>query len=93
MGDQQNNTPAVIYDGTNGKQIANIILNGYNISAGGPLGKTGAMRSFRVVDGDLWDHWSESKLLMIRSEDGRVADGRVAALPAEEDSFGLIEFL
>lgn len=92
MGDQ-NNTKAIIYDGENGKELAKIVLNGYNIAAGGPLGKTGAMRSFCVLDGDLWDHWSESRLLMIRAEDGRVADGRVAALPAEEDSFGLLEFL
>lgn len=92
MGDQ-NNTKATIYDEANGKEIAKIVLNGYNIAAGGPLGKVGAMRSFRIVDGELWDHWSEGRPLTIHAEDGRIADGRVAALPAEEGSAGLMEFL
>lgn len=88
-----NNTNAIVYDGESGRKIALIILNGYNISAGGPLGKTGAMRSFKIVKGDLWDEWSERRSLMIRAEDGRTADALVAALPAEADSFGLIEFM
>jgi hypothetical protein len=92
MGDT-NNTKAIVYDGTSGKQIATIVLNGYNIAAGGPLGKVGAMRSFRVETGDLWDVWDAHLTLAIHAEDGRIADGRVAALPAEEGSFGLIEFL
>ncbi len=92
MGDH-NNTKATLYDSENGKELAKIVLNGYNIAAGGPLGKVGAMRSFRVVDGDLWDHWSEGRLIMVHAEDGRIADGRVAALPAEEGSAGLMEFI
>jgi hypothetical protein len=37
--------------------------------------------------------WDAHLTLAIHAEDGRIADGRVAALPAEEGSFGLIEFL
>lgn len=88
-----NNTDAMVYDADSGKKLAQIVLNGYNISAGGPLGKTGAMRSFKIVDGDLFDQWDLRSSLLLHAEDGRVADARVAALPAEDESYGLMEFL
>ncbi|MBK8433734.1 MAG: hypothetical protein IPL28_21705 [Chloroflexi bacterium] len=90
---ETNNTNAIVYDGESGRKLALIVLNGYNIAAGGPLGKSGAMRSFKILKGNLWDEWSERRSLMVRAEDGRTADARVAALPAEENSSGLIEFI
>lgn len=88
-----NNTNAIVYDGESGRKIALIVLNGYNIAAGGPLGTSGAMRSFKLLKGDLWHQWSERRPFMVRAEDGRMADARVAALPIEENGAGLIEFI
>ena len=75
------------------KKIARIALNGYNITAGGPLGRSGSMRSFRFIEGDLWDQWVEQHAITLHAEDGTTIDARVAAFPAEKDSFGFIEFL
>lgn len=82
-----------VYSKTNKKPIAQIVLNGYNISAEKSLGQQGAMRSFSVDDGDLWDHWSRQEALILHDKNGRKAPIKIAALPAEEDGFGLIEFL
>ncbi|MCA9959703.1 MAG: hypothetical protein KC443_11750 [Anaerolineales bacterium] len=75
------------------KLVANIVLNGYNIEQGGPIGRHGAMRSFIILDGDLWDEWSSQKMLTIRSGNGNESNIRVAALPVDDESYGLIEFL
>jgi len=82
-----------VYSKTSKKPIAHIVLNGYNISASKSLGKQGAMRSFSVNSGDLWDPWSLQEALILHDESGRQAPIKIAALPAEEDGFGLIEFL
>ena len=92
MGDQ-NTTRAIVYNEQNGKPIAKVILNGYNISAENAPLSLGAMRSFKLVEGDLWDEWNTREKFILRLEDGQIAKARVAALPAEVDSFGLIEFL
>ncbi|MBK9050340.1 MAG: hypothetical protein IPL78_05275 [Chloroflexi bacterium] len=79
---------------TNGKKpVARIALNGYNIDSGGALGMSGAMRSFRIIKGDLWDQWNNQEMLTIRDDEQSEAQIRIAALPAEDDSFGFVEFI
>lgn len=51
------------------------------------------MRSFRVVRGDLFQQWSTQEQLVLRSEAGQAFPVRIAALPVDEDSSGLVEFL
>lgn len=82
-----------VYDSQNEQPVARIALNGYDIKAGSLLPKTGAMRSFVILEGDLWDSWSSVATLRLRHETGMDVPVRVAALPVEEDSYGLIEFL
>jgi hypothetical protein len=84
--------PATVYD-TKNKPLAQVSLNGHNIAAGGLFGRSGSMRSFRLVTGDLWDYWNNQATLTLRDNDGRESLIRVYALPAEEDSFGFIEFV
>ncbi|MDJ0752007.1 MAG: hypothetical protein QNJ45_00700 [Ardenticatenaceae bacterium] len=86
------NTEAIVFDEEK-NSIAKIILNGYNIAAGGPLGKNGAMRSFKMVEGNLFTEWSLGKRLEVKSEDGRTATIRIAAHPAEQGATGFVEFL
>lgn len=88
-----NNTNAVIYEENGTRPLAQVVLNGYNIAAGGPLGRSGAMRSFKIVEGELWEQWNRGVSLQVRAEDGRVARARIAAHPAEEGAAGFIEFL
>ena len=75
------------------KKVARIALNGYNVASGGPLGRSGALRSFRFLEGDLWDQWAAQQPIELQAEDGRTIEARVAAFPAEKDAFGFIEFL
>lgn len=75
------------------KPVARVVLNGYNIDQGGPLGHEGAMRSFKLLEGDLWQEWATQTPLLLQSELGQQSKIRVAALPAESESFGLIEFI
>lgn len=81
-----------VYNHTNQK-VAKIVLNGYNIEKGGPLGMHGAMRSFKVLQGDLWAAWAAQESLFLRGGSAPTTEIRVAALPAEDEGFGLIEFL
>ncbi|MCA9936154.1 MAG: hypothetical protein H6662_06780 [Ardenticatenaceae bacterium] len=79
---------------THNKQaVAQIVLNGYNIEKGGALGTTGAMRSFKIIRGDLWEEWAGQQNLLLVSNIGQESEVRIAALPVEEESFGLIEFI
>lgn len=75
------------------KRVASIVLNGYNIEEGGPIGRHGAMRSFIVVEGDLWDVWAGQQEITLRNDMGQENKVRVAALPVDSESYGLIEFL
>ncbi len=54
---------------------------------------SGAMRSFVILDGDLWEQWNAVATLRLRHETGTEVSIRVAALPVEDDGYGLIEFL
>ena len=82
-----------VYDPLLEQVIAKLYLNGHSIAAGGPLGKSGAMRSFSLVQGSLIDQWDVQRSLVLRGEDGAEANIRIAALPAEEGETGFIEFL
>ena len=73
--------------------VAKVILNGYNIDHAVSLGDLGAMRSFKIVDGDLWDEWNEQTAVVLADANGQKTLIRVAALPSDDDSFGLIEFI
>ena len=75
------------------RPLAKVILNGYNIESKDAMGRHGAMCSFKIVDGDLWDEWSEQTHLILRTNEGKEATIKVTALPAESDSYGLIEFI
>jgi hypothetical protein len=82
-----------VYDNKKGKLIARISLNGYNIQAGGVFPTSGAMRSFVLLDGDLWEQWNAVESVTLKSELGEQVPVRVAALPVEDDGYGLLEFL
>jgi hypothetical protein len=82
-----------VYDSQKNQLVAKIALNGYDIKAGGLLPTTGAMRSFVILDGDLWNQWNSVSTLRLRHETGTELAVRIAALPVEVDGYGLIEFL
>lgn len=75
------------------RPLAKVVLNGYNIESKDALGRHGAMCSFKIIDGDLWDEWHDQTHLVLRTKEGKEATIKVTALPAEEDSYGLIEFI
>lgn len=82
-----------IHDPHSGKLLACIALNGYDIGAGGLFPTSGAMRSFVLLKGDLWDQWNAVEAVTLTHETGQHVPVRVAALPVEEDGYGLLEFL
>ncbi len=73
--------------------VAKIALNGHNINAGSVFGRTGAMRSFKVVEGNIWDYWERQEPLRIRDEAGNESMLRIFAVPAEMGATGFVEFL
>jgi hypothetical protein len=75
------------------KIIAQVVLNGYNIQAGGPLGASGPMRSFAIMRGSLYEYWSNQLPLMLCDKNGLQVYVRVAALPVERGGMGLFEAL
>jgi hypothetical protein len=82
-----------VYEPQNGRAVARISLNGYDIKAGGIFPDSGAMRSFIMVEGDLWDQWNAVETLVLKNRRGAAVKVRIAALPVEEDGYGLIEFV
>ncbi len=82
-----------VYNSQNRKRVARIALNGYDIHAGGLFPTSGAMRSFVMLEGDLWEQWNAVETLTLKNESGNQVSIRVAALPVEDDGYGLIEFL
>jgi hypothetical protein len=82
-----------VYDSLKNAPVAKISLNGYDIKAGSLLPTAGAMRSFVILNGDLWEQWNACVPLTLRNETGETVPVRVAALPVEDDGYGLIEFL
>ena len=76
------------------KEIGSVVLNGYLFENDSPLGfPQGTMRSFRVVQGNFWDSWNEQRPLSICAANGATVQIRIAAMPADSDSYGLVEFL
>ncbi|MCA9997079.1 MAG: hypothetical protein KDE56_15080 [Anaerolineales bacterium] len=90
---KENTATLQVYSPQQTNAVANIVLNGYNIRGEGPLGKQGSMRSFTIVSGDLWDQWSDQITLRLQDTTGKSSNIRIAALPVEDDGYGLIEFL
>lgn len=82
-----------VYDNNTKDRVARIALNGYDIHAGGLFPTSGAMRSFVLLEGDLWDQWNAVDAVTLKNETGNQVLVRVAALPVEDDGYGLIEFL
>ena len=75
------------------KPVAKVLFSGYRIAAGGPLGQSGALRSFTLLDGDVDQYWALRQPLILRRDDGRQTNVRIAALPVEDGENGFIEFL
>jgi hypothetical protein len=82
-----------VYNHQKSELVAQVVLNGYDIKAGATTVPHGAMRSFRILAGDLWAQWNVQESLILSNDIGHEAEIRVAALPVDEASFGLIEFL
>jgi hypothetical protein len=82
-----------VYDRYQRQVVAEVIFNGYDIRSGAITVPHGAMRSFRIVEGDLWNYWNQQESLILSNDVGQKAQIRVAALPSDEGGFGLIEFL
>ena len=75
------------------QSVATFTLNGYNIEAGGVFGTSGAMRSFKVIEGDIANYWLEQIPLEICDEQGNKSRIRIFAAPANYGGFGFVEFL
>lgn len=82
-----------VLDPRTDRELARVCLNGHVIRPGGPLGQSGAMRSFTLLRGSLRDQWAHQHPLILRKEDGREAAIRIAALPVEDGEAGFVEFL
>ena len=82
-----------VYLASQKKAVAQVVLNGYNIERNEAPGSPGAMRSFRIIQGDLWDQWNEQTAVILRDADGQDVAVRIAALPVDSASFGLLEFI
>lgn len=91
-------TQAKLLDVTGRYTIANIGLNGYKSQTRGLHdfdNQTRTIWSFTVFDGDKVDlqtAWWERTAVMMRINEKDVPV-RVAALPVDDDSFGLIEYI
>ncbi len=92
---KNNQAAAILYDADSGNPIAKISLNGYTIRPGGPVHLSGAMRSFKLIDGtvnDLRDYWQRQALMGLHIFD-RNLSVRVAAIPVDEEASGFVEFV
>lgn len=90
---KENTATLQVYSPQQANIVASVVLNGYNICGEGPLGKQGSMRSFTIVSGDLWEQWDVQMALQLQDDTGKSSNIRIAALPVEDDGYGLIEFL
>ena len=71
--DDSNYSPVLnVYISVKQPPIARIVLNGYNIEEG-MLNSLGAMHSFKVVQGDLWDQWDQQTAVTLSDDNGRDA--------------------
>ena len=83
----------MVLDPLSSKAIARVLLNGYSIEPGGPLGGAGPMRSFVLLTGSLHDQWAGQKPVLLKHESGLQVYVRVAALPVEKGEIGFFEAL
>lgn len=88
-----NQTVDVFELGNQAQPVAKIMLNGHTIEAGGTFGRSGAMRSFKVVEGNVWEYWNRQQPLRIRDDSGNESTLRIYAAPVSRESTGFVEFL
>lgn len=90
---------ATLYDVSGKRKLARVGLNGYKSYTGHPTRTEERARliwSFTILDGDrdkLEHIWARRQLVMLTTDSGRSVPVTLAAFPADEGSFGLIEFL
>lgn len=90
---------ATLYDVSGKRKLARVGLNGYKSYTDHPTRTDSDARliwSFTILDGDrdrLEGIWARRQLVMLRTDSGRSAPVTLAAFPADENSFGLIEFV
>lgn len=80
----------------NQQTVGYIALNGYHIEAGRLVGRQGKMHSFRIVRGKLpafVPFWSGQKTLWLCGGHGETVPVRIAAMPVDAQSYGLLEFV
>ena len=73
-----------------------IALNGHNIQSGGVFGRSGSMRSFKLVDNilvDIYPYWDRQLPLEIHDEQGKKSLIRIYALPVGSKGTGFVEFV
>jgi hypothetical protein len=83
----------ILLDPQSRTPVAHVALNGYHIAAGGPLGDSGGMTSFMLLEGSVYAYWQAQRSLVMQWPDGEEAPVRIAGLPVDEGEAGLIEFL
>lgn len=90
-----NLTVCDVFAGKAAKPVAKIALNGYNIDAGSSFDFVGAMRSFKIIEGEsaVWEHWVSQRPLQINDTAGNAASIRIYAAPGEAGGLGFVEFL
>ena len=84
--------PMELFDMQQQKVVAHVSLNGYHIAKESSLANRGDMRSFKHLDGDLNHYWSRQTVLKLRQH-GQEHHVVIAALPTDDGSSGLIEFI
>ena len=92
--DGNTSQPLWVYDESENKVVAQVVLNAYNIEGAGPLGEQrGVIRSFKIEKGNLVEHWNNHQSFTLRDERGDFARARIAAFPVEQAAYGLLEFI
>lgn len=72
--------------------IAHITLNGYQIDQTNGPNQRGALCSFRVVRGNLWQAWHQQRPLLLQTAVGQQTPIKIMAMPTESNGYGLLEF-
>ena len=79
------NVSAVVFDGSNGKRLARIVLNDYSVTRQGPISYI--MRNFQLVDGQL----ASAKNFLVRADSGWQAVAKLATQPTGNQT-GRLQF-
>jgi hypothetical protein len=83
---------ATIRDTITGRKLAFVALNGYSAVLADPVAGERVIRSFQILSGDLRPQWRGHQTMLFCMKNGSALPVRVAALPAEEGGWGLVEF-